>query len=218
MRRRRTKSLSGGGIPLSVPWYRKADTSIMTPEDMDSAREFLEKLPPAPPGRDVQVPLIKQLRRCKGCHGFNGPSHESYPLGAARCPLKHDSGCGGGIVSGKDSKGRDWRACPQGYLSPSEQAGFGAEDEYEEGLLSDNYSPERVLGASSVFHSLEDLRGSLASISVADIPSSVVTATQTTAAQSFTSQASMVSISETLITSSLSNPNSIFTAARPGAW
>ena len=57
-----------------------------------------------------------------------------------------------------------------------------------------------------MFHTVEDLRVSLASISVADIPSLVVTATQTTAAQSFNSQASMVSISETITSFSLSNP------------
>ena len=89
---------------------------------------------PAPPsGRDT---VVRKKRRCKGCHGYDGPLHESYPLDARKCTLDHSESCEGGIVAGIDAKGREWRGCPQDFVPSGEIGEF--EEEYEHGYSSDD--------------------------------------------------------------------------------
>ena len=112
-KRRRIKSVSCGGVPLSVLRGMETPSGQLTmlPKYMSLAKDFLGKMPPPPPG-------VPKMRRCKGCHGYgyNDKSHESYPIGANRCPLDHSENCEGGIVDGADYRGREWRACHDGYV------------------------------------------------------------------------------------------------------
>ena len=88
MASRRTKLATGFRDPL-----------VLVPGNLEEAKELFTKFPP------------KKVRQCHGCHGFNDQDHDTIPLGASKCPLPHDSRCMGGILAGKDSKGKEWRAC-----------------------------------------------------------------------------------------------------------
>jgi hypothetical protein len=129
--RRRVKTITGGG---GIPLYTARARRLAVPNSLDEAKRFLARLPPLPPGRTpVDLAMAKKIRRCHGCHGLNDESHVTIPLGADRCPRPHDSSCAGGIIGGKDNKGRDWRACPLGYFGPAERTGPDSETEDSSG-------------------------------------------------------------------------------------
>ena len=69
------------------------------------------------------------MKRCKGCHGFNDEAHTSIPMGADRCTRDHDERCSGGIIGGPDSKGREWRACPDAFISSPSKPGQAFSDD-----------------------------------------------------------------------------------------
>ena len=108
---------------------------MLVPDSLEEARSLLGRLPPPPPGRNVQFPMAKRARQCHGCHGFSGQDHESIAMGASKCPLDHDVRCQGGIIAGKDSKGREWRPCPPNYVGPGEQ-----DDDYDGNTADDDDS------------------------------------------------------------------------------
>ena len=139
------KSTSGGGIPLSVASKRtklpagKRDPVVVVPGSLEEAISLFRKLPPPPPGRNIPFPMAKKARRCHGCHGINDHSHEGIPFGSNRCPLEHNPSCQGGIIDGKDSKGREWRGCTSGYVGPTDYFSHdsGSEDaEFEDNNFS----------------------------------------------------------------------------------
>ena len=96
----------------------------------------------------------KRTRRCHGCHGLSDEDHASVPLGADRCPLDHDDRCTGGILAGKDRKGRDWRPCPVGYLAPTDRIELDSlsesngEDEYMDNNLENDKSPSATCSSA----------------------------------------------------------------------
>ena len=118
----RTKLHTGARNPL-----------VVVPRSLEEARRLLDRLPPPPPGRNIVVPMSllekkAKARRCHGCHGWNDEEHVSVPHGANRCTIEHDKRCAGGILGGKDRKGREWKACPVGYVGPAVDVDSGDDD------------------------------------------------------------------------------------------
>ena len=105
---------------------------VLVPGNLEEAKEILSRYPTAPPGRTIPLTMAKKVRQCHGCHGFNDEDHETIPLGASKCPLQHDDRCPGGIVGGKDSKGREWRACTGTLGTDLEDSDGDGDDESEE--------------------------------------------------------------------------------------
>ena len=103
----------------------------MIPDNLEGAKRFFGRLPPPPPGRNIQF-TMKPTRQCHGCHGYNDADHNEIPLGANKCPLPHDDRCPGGIVAGKDSKGSEWRACKEGYRGPDDRGSDFSDSSDEE--------------------------------------------------------------------------------------
>jgi len=93
--------------------------------------------------------MAKKVRQCHGCHGFNDEDHETIPLGASKCPLQHDDRCPGGIVGGKDSKGREWRACTHRYRGPSTGSGLEESDSYSDDESEEEEEFEDTLPAGN---------------------------------------------------------------------
>ena len=121
--RRRTRS-NGGGWPVSL--INDKNSGIVIPDNLVAARRFFARLPPPTPGTNPSLSMStpqKVVKRCKGCHGFNDEAHASIPMGADRCTRDHDERCSGGIIGGPDSKGREWRACPDAFISNPSQSG-----------------------------------------------------------------------------------------------
>ena len=138
MASRRTKLPAGARDPI-----------ILIPDSLEEARRFFTRLPPLPPGRNLSVPMSqsgrKRTRRCHGCHGLNNEDHASVPLGAGRCPLVHNDDCEGGIVLGKDKKGREWRPCPPNYVGPSRQVDLGDFTDEEYYSEAENHEEKSVI-------------------------------------------------------------------------
>ena len=131
---------------------------MVVPSTLEEAKRFFIRLPPAPPGRNIVVPmslLAKKARRCHGCHGWNDERHALVPHGANRCTLEHDDRCPGGILEGKDRKGRDWQPCPVGYVSPFVHKDSGSDDftdNDEDGNESENSERNNEVSESSSTH------------------------------------------------------------------
>ena len=169
-----TRIPNQGGLPALVPL-------VAAPPTLEAARRFFARLPPTPPGRTITVPmsqLTKKPWRCHRCHGWSDERHASFPLGAIRCMLEHDDRCPGGIVAGKDRKGREWSACPPDYLghATSEQISLleGSENEEVERVTDDEYSDSEEYQPAMT--SLESLHTSGSSI-LSKISASLVTST-----------------------------------------
>ena len=126
---------------------------MVIPRSLEEAREFLSRFPPPPPGRNINM---NRVRQCHGCHGYNDEDHDSVPMGAGRCPLQHDDRCLGGIVGGKDGKGKDWQPCPSGYHPPTERPDFHDDDD-SEGQVSDD--DEDNLDVAENLNDFEQLSG-----------------------------------------------------------
>ena len=127
--RRRIKS-NGGGWPVTL--INDKNSGIVIPDNLVAARRFFARLPPPTPGTNPGLSMSVQqkvVKRCKGCHGFNDEDHASIPMGAERCTRDHDEGCSGGIVGGPDSKGREWRACPDAFISTPNKSGPAVSDD-----------------------------------------------------------------------------------------
>ena len=93
----------------------KRDPRVLVPGSLEEAKKLLSRFPPAPPGRRIFHTMPTKLRQCHGCHGFSD-DHGTFPFGADRCNLEHSDRCAGGIIGGKDSKGKEWKPCPLDYL------------------------------------------------------------------------------------------------------
>ena len=180
--RKRFNSISGGGVPLSLASQRtnivagRRDPLVLVPGSLEEAKNLFSKLPPFPPGRKIFNKMPVKLRQCHGCHGFSD-NHEAFPFGADRCRLEHSDRCAGGIVGGKDSKGKDWRPCPPDYLCQVFEEPF--EDEYvSDKEQSDDDDDEYVDPGKEKFDGFDKF-GGLSLTNTSPSTSSVVCTTNT---------------------------------------
>ena len=178
----------GGGVPIRYFTLVSGGTlSPIIPSSLEEAKSFFAGLSPSPvPGRPPVLKLLKlKMRRCHGCHGLNDESHEAIPMGAEKCPLPHSSLCEGGIVGGKDSKGRDWRGCQMGYLGPSGVSEPDDDDSDDHG--SDDEEQSQVSKSRFKFPPITSSQPNTNTSSTSTAAMSSLNTVMTTASSSFSS-------------------------------
>ena len=110
--------------------------------------------PMFPPESDQPRMEKVTVRTCHGCHAPIDTHHKGYSAGANLCPLEHWDGCPGGIKGGRDTSGKEWRACDFAGNTGDDGAstdGEVATDEEENAFhdtLGDDHLLDRASGGS----------------------------------------------------------------------
>ena len=114
-------------------------------ENQDSIRLVTMSPPEGSPPRVEKT----TIRTCHGCHAPIDSYHKGYPTGAKSCPLDHWDGCRGGIVSGRDPSGKEWRSCVPDFIEGDESTDGDAESDDERDDFHDTLNDDHLLDVAS---------------------------------------------------------------------